>query len=63
MLKKKKKKKTNTLNWNSGFVKLGVRWAERDNYSEFRYLVFNRLFIIASGSSQYEGLKLMSAEV
>ena len=47
----------------SGIVKLGVRWAERDNYSEFRYLVFNRLFIIASGSSQYEGLKLMSAEV
>ena len=47
----------------SGFIKLGVRWAERDNYSESRCLVFNRLFIIASGSSQYEGLKLRSAEV
>ena len=36
---KKKKKKTpcNTLdwgNWNSGFVKLGVRWAERDTCQE-----------------------------
>ena len=49
---KKKRKKTNTLNWgswNSGFVKLGVRWAESDNsfddlalpsYMVLKYTVF-----------------------
>ena len=36
-IKKKKKTPCNTLdwgNWNSGFVKLGVRWAERDTCQE-----------------------------
>ena len=35
---KKKKTLCNTLNWrnwNSGFVKLGVRWAERDTWLNF----------------------------
>ena len=37
---KKKKTLCNTLNWgnwNSGFVKLGVRWAERDNGNQLFY--------------------------
>ena len=36
---KKKKRLCNTLNWgnwNSGFVKLGVRWAERDTYNDIK---------------------------
>ena len=30
----------NWVNWNSGFVKLGVQWAERDKKCEEIFLIF-----------------------